>query len=299
MVAERHFTRTRRLALKLAGIELFERHRALLDRRGHRLGLHNEAAWGDLLDAAEDGNPDAVRRLLALVTTGFTGFFRHPHHFQLAARHALQAAERRGSARLWSAAAATGEEAYSIAIACLEVFAPFAHPTPPVQILATDLDVDALAGARHGAYATAGFTPAPGHPRHQTATAGTPQVPDRTTDTADPGSRGLDPARRDRFFTPTGDGRWQVIPAVRALVEFQLLNLAAVTWPVAGPFDVIFCRNVLMYLESGHRYAVLERMASLLAPDGLLLLDPAEHLGSAAHLFLSKPGGAHGRRLGA
>jgi chemotaxis protein methyltransferase CheR len=74
-------------------------------------------------------------------------------------------------------------------------------------------------------------------------------------------------------------------------VEFRILNLADSSWQITGPFDVILCRNVLMYLEGRHRVAALERMASLLASDGLLMLDPAEHLGEARHLFV---GGADG-----
>ena len=74
---------------------------------------------------------------------------------------------------------------------------------------------------------------------------------------------------------------------VRRLVEFSALNLVDVTWQnIEGPFDVIFCRNVLMYLETSYRYAVAERLASLLAPDGLLILDPTEHLGKASHFFV-------------
>ena len=68
-------------------------------------------------------------------------------------------------------------------------------------------------------------------------------------------------------------------------MTFRALNLTDLEWPPAGLFDVVFCRNVLMYLEAGHRYSVLERLASVLAPDGRLILDPAEHLGKAAHLF--------------
>jgi chemotaxis protein methyltransferase CheR len=79
-------------------------------------------------------------------------------------------------------------------------------------------------------------------------------------------------------------------------VEFRTLNLAAESWPIEGPFDVIFCRNVVMYLEACHRYAVLERMASLLAPDGLLILDPAEHTGQASHLFMQGSDGVYSRR---
>jgi len=85
-------------------------------------------------------------------------------------------------------------------------------------------------------------------------------------------------------------------PAERAEL---LLNLADVVWPLEGTLDVVFCRNVLMYLEAGHRYAVLERIASLLEPGGLLLLDPSEHLGGAAPLFVSRGNGAYSRQTAA
>jgi chemotaxis protein methyltransferase CheR len=75
-----------------------------------------------------------------------------------------------------------------------------------------------------------------------------------------------------------------------------MLNLTDPAWPLEGPFDVVFCRNVLMYLEACHRYAVLERMASVLAPDGILILDPTEHLGKAAHLFAHGADGIYSSR---
>ena len=93
-------------------------------------------------------------------------------------------------------------------------------------------------------------------------------------------------------------GRWSVAPAVRRLVEFRSLNLVGAAWPVEGPFDVIFCRNVLMYLEACHRYAVLERLASLLLPDGLLMIDPTEYLGKAGHLFTPDADAVYRRRGG-
>jgi len=77
------------------------------------------------------------------------------------------------------------------------------------------------------------------------------------------------------------------------------MNLADLVWPLDGIFDVVFCRNVLMYLEAGHRYAVLERIASMLEPGGLLLLDPSEHLGGAAELFVDRGNGAYTRRSAA
>ena len=264
MLTEAQFERARRLALGLAGIELFDRHRELLQRRSDR--LIGQDSLDALLDAAEDGDADARRRLIELLTTNFTGFFRHPWHFHLAAEHALWAVHRRGSARLWSAAAATGEEPYSLAMAVIDVFR---RDDPAVTILATDIDEAALAVAREAEYADAGLA-------------------------------ALEPAQQARFVgEPAGGGSRRLVPAARRLVEFRRMNLADLVWPLDGIFDVVFCRNVLMYLEAGHRYAVLEHIASMLEPGGLLLLDPSEHLGGAAELFVEGGNGAYTRRSAA
>ena len=264
MLTEAQFERARRLALGLAGIELFDRHRELLQRRSDR--LIGQDSLDALLDAAEDGDADARRRLIELLTTNFTGFFRHPWHFHLAAEHALWAVHRCGSARLWSAAAATGEEPYSLAMAVIDVFR---RDDPAVTILATDIDEAALAVAREAEYADAGLA-------------------------------ALEPAQQARFVgEPAGGGSRRLVPAARRLVEFRRMNLADLVWPLDGIFDVVFCRNVLMYLEAGHRYAVLEHIASMLEPGGLLLLDPSEHLGGAAELFVEGGNGAYTRRSAA
>jgi chemotaxis protein methyltransferase CheR len=262
MLTSEQFDRTRKLALRLAGIELFARHRELLAVRSQRLRLPHTVGIDGLLRAAEEGDPLASRQLIGLVTTNFTGFFRHPGHFDAAAEHALSAVHHRGQARLWSAAAATGEEPYSITMALIEVFQ---RDDPPATVLATDIDADALAAAARGEYGERAL-------------------------------KALEPERRARFFGEAAvAGRRGIRPAVRCLVEFRALNLADVVWPVEGPFDVIFCRNVLMYLEACHRYAVVERLASLLAPDGLLILDPTEHLGKAGHLFTPGTDGMYTR----
>jgi chemotaxis protein methyltransferase CheR len=260
-LTDAEFERARRLALALAGIELFERHRELLQRRGDRAGgLETVAA---LLDAAERDLPGARRRFVELLTTKVTGFFRHPWHFHLAAEHTLWAAHRRGSARAWSAAAATGEEPYSLAMAVIGVFR---RDDPPVTILATDVDETALAVARRAEYPAAALD-------------------------------AVDATSRESFFTaPPAGGRRALVPAVRDLVDLRRLNLADVAWPIDGPFDVVLCRNVLMYMEACYRYTVLERIASLLAPNGLLLLDPSEHVGSAAPLFVDRGDGVYARR---
>ena len=259
MLSDKQFERTRRLASKLAGIELAERHRELLARRSERLGLRDDGEMDSFLSAVEQGEATARQKFLCLLTTKFTSFFRHPRHFEIAAEHALRVARERSQARLWSAAAATGEEPWSLAMALLEVFQ---HDNPPVSILATDVDTEALALAQRGEYGGLAL-------------------------------QALSPERCGRFLSEN-----RIAPVVRRLVEFRPLNLADVDWPVAGPMDVVFCRNVLMYFEAGHRYAVLERMASLLAPDGLLMLDPAEHLGTAGHWFTPGAGGVYARRHG-
>jgi chemotaxis protein methyltransferase CheR len=263
MLSNQQFERTRRFALNLAGIELVERHRELLGHRSRRLGILDSAGFESLLDAAEAGDAGARQRLFSLLTTKFTGFFRHPRHFELAADQALRAVRQRGRTRLWSAAAATGEEPYSLAMVLIEAFA---RNEPPGDVLATDVDAESLAAAQRGEYGELAL-------------------------------RALTPARRARFVSETSDSRrWVVAPEVRRLVEFRPLNLASPNWAVEGPCDVILCRNVLMYLGVSHRYGVLERLASLLASDGLLMLDPAEHLGKAGRLFTPVADGVYSRR---
>jgi chemotaxis protein methyltransferase CheR len=257
------FDRTRRLARRLAGIELLERHRELIERRCRRIESMNAASLDALLSAAEDGDPAAGRQFVGLVTTKFTGFFRHPWHFEVGAQHAIEAARRRGRARLWSAAAATGEEPYSLAMALIE---GFRRDDPPATILATDIDEQALAAARQGEYGEVALAT-------------------------------LKQERRARFFSESaGPSRLRLVPEAQRLVEFRTLNLVDPVWPIEGSFDVIFCCNVLLYLEAGCRQTVLERMAALLAPDGLLALDPVEHPGPAVHLFTPRQNGIYSLR---
>jgi chemotaxis protein methyltransferase CheR len=256
MLTSHQFERARRLADRLAGIELRERHREALGRRLARQGGDAEA----VLSGAERGSPEASARLLRALTIQHTRFFRQAEQLERVASHALFAVERRGAARLWSAATSTGEEAWSLAMI---VLARFGGAAPPVSILATDLDPDALALAEAGAYSASALAPVPRE-------------------------------YRERWVSAEG----RIGPEARALVRFARQNLAEVSWEVKGPLDVVCCRNVLLYLCDDHRYAALERIAGLLAPDGLLLLDPSEHLGAAAPLFGAGSGGVYSARSG-
>src|SRR5262245_15753673 len=130
MLTNEQFERARQLALRLAGIELVDRHRELLYHRSLRMGILEDNGLDVLLSAAEAGDPTAGQRLVSLLTTNLTGFFRHPEHFDFAADHVLRVARGR-QARCFSAAAATGEEPYSLAMAVTEVFG---DEEPPVTI---------------------------------------------------------------------------------------------------------------------------------------------------------------------
>jgi chemotaxis protein methyltransferase CheR len=251
-ISNEQFDRVRRLSQRLAGIVLHERHRELIARRCLRLSIKDPASLDALLCSADRGDPEEQQRLIGLLTTCHTGFFRNPRHFEIAAEHALRAIQRRGMARLWSAAAATGEEPYSLAMALIRVLR---RDDPPPAVLATDINSAVLSVAQRGEYGESAL-------------------------------RSLEPGLRARFFGESvGAGRWRIAGDVRRMVEFRPLNLASSVWPVEGPFDVILCRNVLMYLDSGRRESVLGQLVSLMAPDGLLILDPAEHLGLARGLF--------------
>jgi chemotaxis protein methyltransferase CheR len=263
MLSRHQFDRIRRLALSLTGIELADRHRELLAHRCSRQGIGVSEELNEVLGAAEREEPAATQKLVRLLTTKVTGFFRHPGHFKKAADHIFHRVQQGHAVRVWSAGCATGQEPYSIALAVLEALG---REAPPVSIVAADIDEQALAFARQGAYGESAL-------------------------------KGLSDERRSRFFDPSnGSPSWTVRAEVRRTVEFVVVNLSAVSWAVEGPFDIVFCRNVLMYLEACYRYSAVERIASFLSPGGLLILDPTEHLGQASHWFAPEPHGVYSRR---
>jgi chemotaxis protein methyltransferase CheR len=258
MLTNDQWERMHRLAMELAGIELFDRHRELMQTRARRMGVGDAASMEAFLAAAADPDSPASRRFVEMITTKFTGFFRHPRHFDVAARHAQGAAQLRGRVKIWSAGAATGEEPYSLAMAMIEAFG---RDDPPVTILATDINREILSSAAQGDYSEASL-------------------------------EGLDARHRERYFQAQAwRDHWRIAENVRRLVEFRELNLVAPDWPIHGPFDIIFCRNVLMYLAADIRLSVLGRIASLLASDGILVMDPVEHPGKGETLFTSGSNG--------
>jgi chemotaxis protein methyltransferase CheR len=215
-----------------------------------------EAAGAGLRARIRRGDPEAVAELVEAAVVGETYFFRDPEQLSALSRLAFRAAPPSEPLRIWCAGCATGEEAYSIAAALLEAGrAPGAD-----RILATDVSRRALETARAGAYG--------GWSVRRPLGAG-----------------------EGRWLRPRGDG-YEVRPEARAAVEFRVHNLLLPAPP--GPFDVVLCRNVLIYFDPALAREVLARVAASLRPGGWLALAPAE-LGLAAGLPLEphREAGAH------
>jgi chemotaxis protein methyltransferase CheR len=237
------FDELRRLIQSLCGVTL-SAEKAYLIR--HRLepvvrdnGLSNfEELARRLRGPGCAALQDAV---VEAITTGETAFFRDGHPFEAFRRHVLPDLAARGRrGRIWCAAAATGQEAYSVAMTVAE------FGGGSFSVLATDVSSRALAVARAGEYT-----------RQEVA-------------------RGLSAAQLARHFEPRGE-RWAVRESVRRLVEFRRANLVQ-PFATLGTFDAIFCRNVLIYFDDDTRRRVCAQLHAALADGGWLLLGSAENL---------------------
>lgn len=247
------FTRIRQLIYERAGIVLAEHKREMVySRLAKRLRHHGMTRFSDYLARLE--RQPAAREWEAFtnaLTTNLTAFFREAHHFPLLSSHI---AGRSGPVRIWSAAASTGEEPYSIAMTLLETLGARASES---RVVATDIDTEALARARAGIY-----------PMEQV--------------------RKLDESCIKRFFLKgSGEriGLARVRPEVTSMVEFEQLNLLAPSWPIQGPFDAIFCRNVMIYFDKSTQARILQRFAPLLKPDGLLFAGHSENFSYISEAF--------------
>ncbi len=244
-----------------AGIYLNESKASLvysrLSKHIRNLGLKGFREYCQLVSSPAGA---AERRdMLSHLTTNFTRFFRENHHFDHLKSDVLpdllNRAKNGGRVRIWSAACSDGQEPYSIALTVLSMMPNAADYD--FRILATDIDPKILALARAGAYdATALET--------------------------------VSPAMRKQWFSETtvnGRQKWQVDDRVKRLITFNELNLMA-QWPFKGPFDVIFCRNVVIYFDEPTQMKIWSRFAGMLAPQGHLYIGHSERVsGDAKSVF--------------
>ncbi|MCL2831194.1 MAG: chemotaxis protein CheR [Betaproteobacteria bacterium] len=249
------FERVRKLIHQHAGISLSAAKQDMvysrLARRLRATGIRN---FTDYLNMLEKGKNPEWEHFINALTTNLTSFFREPHHFTILADHLRKIQGR--SVKIWCCAASTGEEPYSIAITILETYT---NPGQSVSIVASDLDTEVLSAAGKGVYAQ-----------------------DRAST--------LSQERVRRFFTKPerDDGSIAVKPELRRMISFQRLNLLDPTWTVRGPFDAIFCRNVMIYFDKETQHKILKRFAPLLAADGLLFVGHSENFLHASETFRSR-----------
>ncbi len=252
--SDRDFRRVCELIHQRAGIALAPAKRDMvygrLSRRLRALGLRS---FQEYLDRLEKDGGDEWQAFTNALTTNLTSFFREPHHFDKLREELLQRTHR-APLQIWSCAASTGEEPYSLAITACEAFGTL---TPPVRILATDVDTQVLSVGAQGVYSVERIA-------------------------------NLDPALKRRYFqrgTGPNEGKCRVVPALRQLIEFRQLNLLAPRYDVGGPYDALFCRNVMIYFDKPTQRAILSRLVEHMGDDGLLYTGHSENYLHAADLI--------------
>ncbi|MCK6423600.1 MAG: chemotaxis protein CheR [Burkholderiaceae bacterium] len=253
----RDFARVRQLIHQRAGISLHEhKHAMVYSRLARRLRETGYRSFGSYLQWLETASGDAAERewqeFVNCLTTNLTAFFREEHHFPLLADALRERGGAGRSLRLWCNAASTGEEPYSLAMCAAETLGTGAA----VRIVASDIDTQVLATAQRGVYP------------------------------AD--ARGLSPERLKRHFlrgTGANAGYIRVRPELARLIEFRTFNLVGPQWSLGEPFDIVFCRNVMIYFDAPTQRRVLERMHAVMRPGALLFVGHSENFTESRDLF--------------
>jgi len=257
-LSEREFARVKARVYQVAGISLSEAKQTLvvsrLSKIVHRLGLSSFEQYLDFLESPKGAKEQ--QDFINALTTNLTRFYREDHHFAHLRTYVegLMRANKRTSPdgrprlRIWSAGCSTGQEPYTIAMDLLAAFPDLRRWD--FRILATDIDTAVTAKAATGTY-----------PESELA--------------------GLSPERA-RLFERAAPGTVRIPTAARNLVAFKQLNLIEGKWPMKGPFDAIFCRNVAIYFERETQNTLFSRLGALLAPEGMLYIGHSENLGSAS-----------------
>lgn len=256
-MTNRNFIQIRAIAHQLTGINLSDHKKSMiygrLARRLRCLGMADFDEYCHLI--AQDSSVERVE-FINVITTNLTSFFREPHHFTYLTHSILPELQRKNRQskriRIWSAGCSTGEEPYSIAMAIKSIAGLNQWD---VKILATDLDSNVVSKAKVGIYSLE---------RVET-------IPERY---------------REYLSINLCDDLVKVKSSVQDMITFKQLNLLH-GWPIKGPFDVIFCRNVVIYFDADTQRQLFSRYAELLAADGYLFIGHSENLYNISTRFKS------------
>ena len=258
------FDRVQAMIYKRAGISLHDgKHAMVYSRLSRRLRETGYQSFHDYLGWLESADVPEWQEFVNALTTNLTSFFRENHHFEVFAN--LLKSRPIGSAwRVWCSAASTGEEPYSIAITAFESLGA----NPRFSLTASDIDSKVLASAQRGVFRLDGM-------------------------------KGIDAHRMQRFFLrgkAGNDGMIRVKPELSRLVDFLMVNLIHDDWPFTEPFDVVFCRNVMIYFDAQTQRKVLERIHRVMKPGGTLFVGHAENFSDSRDLFVLKGKTVYERR---
>lgn len=258
---------------KVCGISIGGEKQYLVEQRLFRLAK-SAGSFQGLINKLKTGGDARLRDdVIEAITTNETSFFRDGHPFetfreallpaleQMIIQRKKSAIQRRGAkVRIWSAAASTGQEAYSMAMLIHEHVKANAHKGMSLDdftILATDISSSVLAQAIAGHYSEMEI------------------------------ARGLSPERRAKYFTKTDSG-WAVNNELQSIVEFRRINITE-PFTTLGGFDVIFCRNILIYFDDNTKRKIMQQMHQLLSPEGYLMLGACENVQGMGVDFESVP----------
>ena len=252
-LAPADFERIRQLIYQRAGISLHAGKQAMVySRLARRLRETRHASFTTYLQWLEKGAPESEwQEFINCLTTNLTSFFREEHHFHALVDDLRARASR--PLRIWCNAASTGEEPYSLAMTAVETLGVSAQ----VKLVCSDIDTNVLDTARRGVYG------------------------------AD--SRGLSPERLRRHFlrgTGANAGSIRVKPELARMIEFRSFNLMSRDWSALGdPFDIVFCRNVMIYFDAPTQRKVLEQIHRAMRPGGLLYVGHSENFTDSSDIF--------------
>ncbi|MCL4758933.1 MAG: chemotaxis protein CheR [Rhodocyclaceae bacterium] len=251
--SEADFERIRKLIYEHAGIALpAAKHDMVYSRLTRRLRACGDTSFSQYL-ARLDRDRNEWEAFVNSLTTNLTSFFRESHHFDILAERLKKIGSGR-TITIWCCAASTGEEPYSLAMTACDAFRTL---SPPVRIVASDVNTTVLAHGQRGEYGA-----------------------DRVEK--------LRAEQIQQYFVRTsgvGQEGYRVRPELQRLITFRRINLLEQAWPVQGPLDAIFCRNVMIYFDKPTQYTILKRFVPLLRPDGAMFAGHSESFIHAADLF--------------
>ncbi|WP_027997005.1 CheR family methyltransferase [Simplicispira psychrophila] len=247
------FSRVQKLIYQRAGINLHDgKHAMVYSRLSRRLRETGYTSFHEYLGWLEKQDGPEWQEFVNALTTNLTAFFREQHHFDILASH-LRSKPTGTPWRVWCNAASTGEEPYSIVMTALETLGANAA----FKLVASDIDSRVLATAAQGMYRLDNV-------------------------------KGLSPERLQRFFLrgkESNAGLVRAKPELSRAIDFISVNLIRDDWPFREPFDVVFCRNVMIYFDAPTQRGVLERIHRVLKPGGMLFVGHAENFSESKDLF--------------